>query len=240
MSDDGTESETSTHSDMDMGDERSTEPRLVHFKCRHDPTWDYRSIANSLFLPDQKVLVVGEKWNSNPHVHMQGYTYDAPRTFADKLHALAKTHCTRNPDHVNYVGPKARPMSQGRGTVNVTGFQYMSKEPLSAHNPIFQRGFTQEEIVALHASSEAHVEKIKFKIRDYLHESLTETDFNKAAASEKPCAKLYGYALLLVAKKLREENKGTTLHTRRDIINALILHPLCPDQLAAGLIDLAR
>lgn len=225
---------------MDMADLPPTEPRLVHFKCEHDPTWDYTSISNTLFLPDQKILVVGEKWKSNPHVHFQGYTLDAPRTFANKLSELAKRHASRDPAHLNYRGPKTRPMSQGRGSVNVTGFQYMSKEPLSAHNPIYQKGFTQEELEELHAASNLHVEKVKFRVRDYLHEVLTDAHFQKADASDTPAKKLYAEALRLVAKKLREENKGTTMHTRRDIFNALILHPKCSDEMAAYLIDMAR
>lgn len=231
MSDDGTGSETSTHSDMDMGDLPATEPRLVHFKCRHDPTWDYRSIANSLFLPDQKVLVVGEKWHSNPHVHMQGYTLDAPRTFADKLHALAKTHCTRNPDHTNYIGPKARPMSQGRGTVTVTGFQYMSKEPLSAHNPIFQRGFTQEEIEALHAASTELVEKKKTALKDYLHEKLTPADFQLDMNG------LLGVAYGHVDDLLMAEKRAPTQFTRRDTMAALYTHPACSRPMRLRLIN---
>ena len=222
---------------MDMGDERCSEPRLVHFKCRHDPGWDYKSIANTLFVPHKKILVVGEKWFSNPHVHMQGYTYDAPRTFADKISALAKTHCTRDPNHISYVGPKARPMSQGSGNVNLTGFQYMTKEPFSAHNPIFQNGFTQEELEALHAASDAHVEKIKFKVRDYLNEVLTQADFDKAKASERPSRMMYALAVKYVVRAMRKEGKNMTMHTKRDIINALIHHPMCSEELACGIFD---
>jgi len=223
MSDDGTGSETSTPSDLDMGDEQlPDQPRLEHFKCEFDPTWDWKGIADTLFLPNEKILIVGEKFNKNKHVHLQGYTYDSHRTFANKLTELAKRHCSRDPTSLYYRGPKTRPTSQGRNTVNYTGFQYMSKEPLSAHNPIYSNGFTQEELVSLHEASNALVEKKKTRIIDMLHEKLKEEDFNQ------DIVELSRRATRLIVDLLNAEKRAPNQHTRQDMIAGMFTHPLCP------------
>jgi hypothetical protein len=51
-----------------------------------------------------------------------------------------------------------------------TGFQYLCKEPPNDVNPLFQRGFTQEELIELHEKSQEHVKKIKFNVRDFIAE----------------------------------------------------------------------
>jgi len=222
MSDDGTGSETGTHSDLDMGDERvPDQPRLVHFKCEFDPTWDWKSIANTLFIPDAKILVVGEKFNKNKHVHLQGYTWDAARTFANRLNELAKSHCSRDPTSLYYRGPKTRPTSQGRNTVDDIGFQYMSKEPLSAHNPIYSNGFTPEELAELHATSTAVVEKKKHEMIEFLHEKLVKTDFHQGWDHLELRAFHY------VHDELRRIGKPISFHTRKDVYRAIQSHPEC-------------
>lgn len=210
--------------DMEQGDLAPTEPRLVHFKCKHDSDWDYKSIADTLFLPDQKILVVGEKWRTNPHVHFQGYTRDAPRTLANKLSDLAKRHSSRNPNHRDYVGPKARPMSQGRGTVTVTGFQYMNKEPFSNHNPLYYKGFTEAELLELQAASAAHVDSLKTSVAELLAEH--EMDFSNDWKTA------FKKAWSIVIDNYREVKRNVTRYTKKDVFHYLYHHEKCPKHIA--------
>jgi len=223
-------------SDMDMGPELvPTEPRLEHFKVEFDPSWDYEAIARSLFLPDKKILVVGENFTKNKHVHFQGYTDLAERTFNNKRQKLAEKHCTRDKTNIMYR-PNARPISAAKRAVTEVGFQYMCKEPPSAHNPIFSILFTPEELAELHAASKDLVEKKKFKTIDFIHENMEPERVAKALDKES-CNHVWTKALQRVAKEMRANNKLISQHTRRDIVNGLFSHPSCPDYFQCWLLN---
>jgi len=213
-------------SDIDMGDDIvPCPPRLEHFKVEFDPSWDYEAVARSLFLPDHKMLVVGENFTKNKHVHFQGYTDLAERTFSNKRQKLADKHCTRDPGNIMFR-KNARPISAAKRAVNEVGFQYMCKEPPSAHNPIFSILFTDEELAELHAASKEHVEKKKFKTIDFIHANFKKEDFFNDSEGTK---KTWSKALRLVCAEMRREGRLISQHTRRDIVNGLFSHPDCTE-----------
>lgn len=210
-------------SDMDMGAEPvPCEPRLEHFKVEFDPSWDYESVARSLFLPDKKMLVVGENFTKNKHVHFQGYTDLAERTFANKRQKLADKHCTRDPTNIMYR-PNSRPISAAKRAVTEVGFQYICKEPPSAHNPIFSILFTDEELAELHAASKAHVEKLKMTTQDFLWSKMNRCFFSKDFAS---CGNM---CVQLIMREYKKEDKKLTRFIMSDIINAIYRHKDCPE-----------
>lgn len=212
--------------DMEQYGDVPTKPRFIHFKCRIDHGWDEKGIADSFFLPDQKILVVLEpgKVNKN-HIHFQGYTLDPPRTVTEKLSELAKRHCLRDPTSFYYGGPKCRPVSQISRAATVTGFQFMNEWPLSTHNPRYSNLFTQEELAELKDTRNANVDKKKTRIRDLLAEKMTATDFSGDAKSILMKAARY------VNEMLQTDRARSSKHTRFDIFNGLTEHPMCTDQL---------
>ena len=101
--------------------------RLEHFKCTYDHTWDHEKIALSLF-DGEKILVVAEKLDKNPHTHFQGYTNLGKDAFDKKITALSTTHWKRKHN------PKCRPVLRHKRHCDEKGFQYMCKE-LDDHTP---------------------------------------------------------------------------------------------------------
>jgi len=201
-------------SDMDMGPIEPTAPHLEHFKCKYDQKWDYPAIANSMF-DGEKVLVVAEKLSSNAHVHFQGITSLAPRTFGDRMTDLAKTH------FLTTLQPGSRPVKRVRKEVTVTGFQYQMKE---GNPPLYQRGFTEEELLELHKKSEDHVKKLKFNIKEEIWK--IPGQYLKADPQV-----VFERTMLMIGLKLREEKKSKTRFTRLDVIDGLLHHPDAPDEL---------
>lgn len=216
--------------DIEQDGDVPIKPRLVHFKCKTDPGWDSKGIAESLFLPDQKILVVLEIGKRRNYMHFQGYTLDAPRTITNKLSELAKRHCFRDPTSLYYGGPKCRPMSQVCDTVNIEGFQYTNKEPISAYNPIYSNGFTQEELQALQTASMERVEREKgsrvtkkSSIITTLHEKMVASDFGKEESQ------IINIALHHVDTLLQTKRHSLTKHTRPDMFIGLATHPDCTE-----------
>lgn len=196
-------------SDMDLGPIEPTLPHLEHFKCKYDQTWDYPAIANSLFDGEQ-VLVQEEKVSTNHHVHFQGYTSLAPRTFGERMTELAATH------YLKQKQPGSRPVKRARKGIDIVGFQYLMKE---GQKPLYQRGFTDEMLKELAESSKEHVRDLKFNIRDFI----TSMELPKGPKMDPP--KIYQHVLCEVMWKLREEGKDRTRYTRLDIQNGLLHHP---------------
>jgi len=137
--------------------------RLEHFKVKHDQTWNYTAIADKMF-DGPKVMVQWEKWSSNPHVHFQGLTSKAPRTFEQARSKLGHDHFSK------ILDPKCHPV-KGVKTCDEKGFQYLLKE---GHDPLYVKGFTQEELDELKGKSDEHVEKLKTGLKNYLHERVRE------------------------------------------------------------------
>lgn len=197
-------------SDMDNG-EQSAPAHLEHIKISYDQTFDYQAIAEELF-DGEKVLVVQEKVGTNHHVHMQGYTTMAVRTFSNKMTKLAQKHYL----HAH----NKRPVKRASKGIDEKGFQYAMKEG----NVIWSRGFSEDELAQLKEASDEYVRNLKESLRDWVREQvLTELDF------ENP-ERLYNYMILEADKKfLRPLNKDPSRHTRIDVAKGIRNHPLCTD-----------
>lgn len=200
---------------------------LYTLKVTYDSRWaaeDYLKICDALFADSPKVLVVAEKMRTNAHVHFHGYSYLASATFKKKAPAIIKPmHYMCTPGHPGH-NPRSRPV-QGMGCVATeVGFQYLCKEPPNAQAPLYQRGFTPEELMELHAKSQEHVKTLKFNVRDEI--AAIPDQYFKG----NPDA-LFKKVMLTMGKKLREEGKDRTRYTRQDVINGLLHHRAASDDL---------
>jgi len=154
-------------SDLDAGSPlHGAEPvyRLEHFKVNYDPTWDYEGVAESMFDGPRILVMPEKKLMIGHHVHFQGYTSYSQRTFVNMRGKLALKHYTRTTEPKN---PNSRPCSAGGKASDETGFQYMCKEGIK---PLYSKGFTQAELEELQAKSDAHVEKLKVALEEYLRD----------------------------------------------------------------------
>ena len=201
---------------MDMGPEpEPNELRLEHFKCNYDQTWDYPAIANSLF-DGEKVMVQDEKRTGNHHVHFQGYTTLAKRTYDGRITDLSATH------YIKKMEPGRRPIRRMRsGKATEMGFQYILKE---GRQPLYQRGFSEDEIKDLIEKSKEYVDKLKSSAADILRDH-PKSDlifkFPNAETMEKRVRFLVGESYRKAGRKV------TGRYFKDEILNALINDPRC-------------
>lgn len=187
--------------------------RLEHFVIKHDPAFDYEKIAESLF-DGPKYMVQGEHWTTNAHVHVQGLTSLAERTFENKRGEIAKNHFSRK------LKPGCKPVQhRRRGTVNEIGFQYMMKE---GHAPLFHKGFTEEELEILKVQSEEHVKKMKTSMQEYVKglEIPAHKFHNEAGYKD-----LFYSTVMAVDEQLDAMDKKPTRYTTKDVAQGLRKHP---------------
>lgn len=190
--------------------------RLEHFKVTHDQTWDYKEIADKMF-DGPKVLVQYEKWSSKPHVHYQGYTSYAPRTFENMKNELAAKHYTREKTK------GSRPVKSVRKEVTEKGFQYLMKE---GHAPEYSRGFTPDELDELAKQSVEYVKELKIGMTKWMHEKWLELEGERAItmSPEDGHVKL----CLLANEYYNETGKTWSLHHRRNMIETMRTMPGAP------------
>lgn len=189
--------------------------RLEHFTCKYDPAWDYKAIAENMFN-GPRYLVMLEKISTNAHVHFQGETDYAERTFANMRQELSATHFIRK------LKPSARPVKGVNRPVTEQGFQYICKE---LNEPLACKGFTQLQLEEMWQDSEAHVQDKKEKIRDYVRDmEIPEAQFHGGPEEH---AHLFYNVLMDVDMKLREMDRDPTRYTKRDIANGLRKHKHC-------------
>lgn len=210
MSDSDNDDCQSQVSDMDHG--QTPPAHLEHLKISYDQTFDYQAIAEDLF-DGEKVLVVQEKIGTNHHVHMQGYTTMAARTFSNKMTKLAQKHYL----HAHNKRPVKR---AGKG-IDEKGFQYAMKEG----NVIWSRGFSEADLAALKLASDEFVRNLKESLRDWIQgQVLTAADF------QDPAALFNGMILKADKEYLRPLSKDPSRHTRIDVAKGIRNHPLCTDE----------
>lgn len=183
--------------------------RLEHFKCTYDHTWDHEKIALSLF-DGEKILVVAEKLDKNPHTHFQGYTNLGKDAFDKKLTALSSTHWKRKHN------PKCRPVLRHKRHCDEKGFQYMCKELDDHTPPLFVRGFTDAEMLEMRQASASRVEEIKEGLGDYL-----KSHPFKGHTPEEIHLNLARHT----ADYLKTNDIKGGRHTKHNILNAMLTHP---------------
>lgn len=197
--------------------------RLEHFTCKYDPTWDYEKIAEDMY-DGPRYLVMLEKISTNAHVHFQGETTYAERTFANKRQKLSATHFIRK------LKPSSRPVKGKKEPATELGFQYVCKE---LNEPLAYKGFTLDELEEMHDNSNMHVKEKKEKMKDYVKEmSLCPTEF-MGDDSEHAC--LFYKVLLDVDRQLKIMDKEPSRYTKRDVANGLRAHKHCNDSMTLWL-----
>jgi len=210
---------------------RLSVPKLYTLKVKYDSRWtkeDYVKITDDLFPDSEKLLVVLEKRVENPHVHFHGYSPYEETYFKKKTNKLKAMHYQNDRTHTGYA-PGSRPV-QGAGLVATElGFQYLCKEPPNAVAPLYQRGFTPEELMELHAKTQDLVKEPKFNTGDFI----TSLELPKG---DPPA--VYQQILMLVAEKLAQEHKDKTRYTRLDIQNGLLHHPQATPKMRGYILSL--
>lgn len=188
------------------------ELRLEHFVCKFDPAWDYKEIAEDLFN-GPKCLVMLEKLSTNAHVHFQGETSLAERTFQNKRGELSKQH------FIKKLNPGSRPVRAHHGKTDEIGFQYICKEDPVKNPPLYMKGFTMEDIHEMHRKSEEYREKMQMSVYEYVRDDpeIKRQDYMNPK-------KLFNDTFLQIYKNLREEDKKVTRHTQKDIARGLCDH----------------
>lgn len=193
--------------------------RLEHFTCKYDPAWDYKKIAEDMFN-GPRYLVMLEKLATNAHVHFQGETDYAERTFANMRQELSKTHFIRA------LKPTARPVKGVTRPVTEQGFQYICKE---LNQPLAVKGFTNTQLEDLWVTSEAYVQDKKMKVKEYVADNpeLTAHDF---MGDDESHSRLFYKVLLEVDQHLiGKDQKDPTRYTKRDVATGLRRHPHCTE-----------
>jgi len=181
--------------------------RLVHFKCNYDPSWDYPAIARNIF-GTSKCLVVAEKLMTNAHVHFQGYSSMTDAQYEATIRDLAKDHYSKK----EY--PASRPVKRAKREVDETGFQYLCKEE---REPLYQQGFTKEELQALRDASDARKSGLKTGLREVIHAHKFKADIEPRA--------LYKECQLLAIRWYQENDMMPPPSFKRLLVWSLINHP---------------
>lgn len=132
------------------------EAPLIHFKCETCVSIDPKGVAEYLFGENQHLVVLHKGKNENPHWHFQGYLQPSMKDYCALLSKLANGHSKK------IAKPKSRPVKRKTEEATEMGFQYMLKED----PPIIVcfKGFTQEQLDALHEASNAHVASLKSEV----------------------------------------------------------------------------
>ena len=193
--------------------------RLEHFTCKYDPAWNYEEIAEEMF-DGGRYLVMLEKLSTNAHVHFQGETTLAERTFQNKRQELSAQHFIRK------LKPSARPVKGVSRAVTEEGFQYICKEKTE---PLAVKGFTEEELEVLRAGSERHVQDMKFRLRDYIKDY--EIKAQEFYGDDHDHSRLFYRMLLEADKQLQCMGKDPSRYTKRDVANGLREHPHCTESM---------
>lgn len=196
-----------------------SEVRLEHFTCKYDPAWDYQAIAEKMFN-GPRYLVMLEKVSTNAHVHFQGETDYAERTFANMRQDLSATHFIRK------LKPSARPVKGVNRPVTEQGFQYICKEN---NPPLAVKGFTQLQLDEMWELSNAHVKDKKMRMKDYVKDmELKPQDFN---GDDEAHSRLFYKTLMEVDQQLKAMDKEPSRYTKRDVANGLRAHPHCTESM---------
>lgn len=142
---------------------------------RYDDRWcdleangksGYENFCNALCGNDTNdVLCVAEKMTSNAHVHIQGVT----NLFQDEIGMIKKEWNAKH--YVVKRGSMKNVMRQCTKEPDDKGYQYISKE---GHDPLFSRGFTEDQLAALKAESDEYLEVVKYGMRDAIMAKMYE------------------------------------------------------------------
>jgi hypothetical protein len=193
-----------------MFEDEPTELRLEHFKCTFDHTWDHPAIAQTLFPDSKRALVVLESLDKNAHTHFQGYTNLSEASFSKKLTELGNTHFKKK------FKPSCRPVLRHKRKCDELGFQYMCKELGDQRDPLYSKGFTDDDLHALWSSSEA--------LRDTLKEGLGDFLKSKTLKGATP-KEMYNNLLMHASDYLIANDKKIGRHTKYNVLNAMHTHP---------------
>lgn len=144
----------------------------LHLKVAWDSGINWTTLAQKIFHPEEKCLVMAEKLNAaTGHVHMQGMCKLSERSLKRVREDLHNEHgLVKEYKRKKGVGFEKRPpivSKRAKKAPDDKGFQYVCKEK---NVPLYQQGFTQIELDLLHEASDKHVERLKRTCADMLDE----------------------------------------------------------------------
>lgn len=219
-----------------------TEPRLYHFKIPYDPYMAWTQFVEKIFLPEpHKCLVMAENLNrATGHVHLQGYTRKSDRAIKDvrddmhHAHGLYKEFERKRKAEPELMHRKRLKLSTTVKRATTTeGFQYMCKE---VNVPLYQHGFTPEELTELHEKSNAYVVGKKQKVQDVYSELCKGERFAgelKKATDDARIESFMGKVRFCICEKYRKDNLKLPMsrYFGDDIINAIYSDVNCPAEM---------
>lgn len=167
---------TSTNSSMASSRESSPAPSEcphptalypLHVKVAWDSSINWSALAQKLFDPAERCLVMAEKLNAaTGHVHLQGMCKVSERKLKriredlHNEHGLVKEYKRKKMLRPEQFKNKRPPVVSKRAKKEPDdmGFQYICKEK---NVPIYQQGFTDLDLDTLYEESCNHVAKLK-------------------------------------------------------------------------------
>lgn len=156
----------------DQDAEHTTTLYPLHLKVAWDSSINWKDLAQKIFHPEEKCLVMAEKLNAaTGHVHLQGMSAVSERKLKRIREDLHNEHgLVKEYKRKKSLGFAKRPpivSKRAKKAPDDKGFQYVCKEK---NVPLYQQGFTQIELDLLHEASDKHVEKLKRTCADMLDE----------------------------------------------------------------------
>lgn len=219
------------------------EPRMLHFKIPYCSSVCWGEWARKFYDPaPARVLVMAEHLNkATAHVHMQGTSSKSDRQIKRLREDLTHEHSLYkefkrqkdNPDYKDYGRKRCRLIQtvDKRRPCNETGFQYVCKE---FHPPLYQQGFTKEELIKLHQDSLDYIADKKLKIGEML-DALMEKDVNfkiefRKLQTQEDCKKYMHRVHFELCEMHRDigQKLPKARYFSDDVINALYQRKDCP------------
>lgn len=203
---------------------------LKTFKCNHSPSLKYKQWAQRLYGDNKCIVSPVEKGKSgHDHVHFIGYTDLSKRQYnkiKDELYEAHPWHEETNEEgKLRY--PNCCPIRAANKIVNDKGFQYVMKTFTDKTPLEYSQGFSEEELLALKAASDEHVEKMKNGMKEHIH------GIQYHGAPADILIKLaHDCGIYLRVEKVNSRPQFVT-----DVYNIMMSHPQATDEWATFIVD---
>lgn len=150
----------------------------LHLKVAWDSNINWKALAQKLFDPVERCLVMAEKLNAaTGHVHLQGMCKLSERSLKRVREDLHNEHGLvkefKRKKHLRPDQFKRPPIVSKRAKKepDEVGFQYICKEK---NAPLYSQGFTDVELDTLYEESCGHVKKLKSTCATFMADLIGE------------------------------------------------------------------
>ena len=214
-------------------------PRMYHIKIPYDANLAWADYIKKIFLPDPyKCLVMAENLNkATGHVHMQGFTVRTERALKKIREDMHHDHALykefqrkRAADPITMANKRLKLSTVSKRAPDDVGFQYVCKEK---NVPLYNQGFSKEELAELHEKSNVHVQGKKQKIQEVYNNIMKENGLTQDLAgcdNERNIEKFMDLIRYLVCEYYRKAGQKLPMsrYFGDDMINAIYSDKNCP------------